>query len=128
MNKRIILKGNFDINKWEESEIENGTSTGRVIYKFNSKNELTGNASYIFYYLKHSRKNPLESHSLYTGFIVVEIEIDGKKETINIKDEGEFRDGKAVSKLTVIGNDSFTGEGSYEASHTGSSFELIISY
>lgn len=124
----IKIKGSFEFLKWDEAEVSNFTSTGNVKYKFICENDFTGKASYVFYYLEYNKNLPLESHSYYTGYIACKIIIKDVETTLIIKDDGEFKNGGANSKLTVINNNIYSGSGSYLASYESTMFELNLSY
>ncbi len=47
---------------------------------------------------------------------------------ITIKDEGEFKNGEAVSELTIVDSDKYNGKGNYRANHKSSSFFLEIQF
>ncbi|MEM9243110.1 MAG: DUF3224 domain-containing protein [Pseudomonadota bacterium] len=68
----------------------------------------------------------------YLGLLVISAELQDKKGSFILRDEGVFENGIATSSLKIMpgsGTNDFTGiagEGIYKASHTNSILELNI--
>ncbi|WP_085909512.1 hypothetical protein [Kiloniella majae] len=131
MAKTTKLSGTLKVLKWDEQDIKNNMSPVRVKYEFQSTEEDTrqsfiGDACYSFFYKVRSPENPLASHTLYSGFLSLSVELDGCASLLTFKDIGEFKDGTAISNLTSIENDQYRAHGSYTASPSKSEFTLVI--
>ncbi len=131
MSNTTKLSGTLKVIKWDEQDIETDMSAVRVQYEFQSSGEDTmqsfiGDACYSFFYKVQSPENPLASHTLYSGFLSLSIELDGHANRLTFKDKGEFKDGTTISSLTAIENNQYKAHGSYTASPVQSEFTLTI--
>lgn len=120
------ITGSMKVLKWEEQEVQHGSSIGRITYEFTSEITFKGHGSYVFNYLHLSKEEPLQSISIYKGFITLDILINNKNEQITLLDEGKFENGIANSQLKIIKSNNFSGHGNYQASHNQSNFTLTI--
>lgn len=122
---KTTYTGKLRLAGWEESIVESATSTTRIKYTISGESELNAQGSYGFYYHQQDKNNPLNSHATYSGFLVIPVIMDGTNEILLVKDEGEFRAGKARSNLVVI-SEKYQGLGFYQAGHDGGEFSLEV--
>ncbi len=124
------ITGHFKVLKWEESEIINQQSTASVHYDFyregKPQDRFQAKANYLFFYEEHSSDNPLKSHTHYTGHMAMHVILDGSDYLLQVKDQGEFKNGLASSNLKVLPNSLFEGDGNYQASHEDNNFKLVL--
>lgn len=131
------VKSKLKVLKWDESTIEQLNQDSKVsiaVVEYNLEGELAGKAkvNYQMFYSYADSNNHLKSSAQYLGLLIVTGELQDKRGTFVLRDEGTFENGIAKSSLKIVpgsGTGDFNriiGEGSYEASHTDSTFELDI--
>ena len=134
----VEVKSEFKIIKWDESTIEQLSSTSKIsnaIVEYALEGEISGKATvnYQMFYEYADIQNNLKSKAGYLGLLVISGSIRDKHGVFALRDEGTFENGVAASSLTILpnsGTDDFkliTGTGSYKASHTDSVLKLNIS-
>ncbi len=124
--KDIQLLGSFKITQWNEEKVINSVSFARVEYNFEVPQPFVGLSTYSIFYKYYSESEPLKSESIYTGFLQISTMLQGEQVDLCFKEEGDFVMGVAKSKLILINNDNYTGDGHYEASHDKSTFCITI--
>lgn len=109
MNETIL-----DVNSWNEPTIDNFSYTNsiniaQVKYSANGKLNGTMSATYVLHYKSYNPQELHTSKSTFSGFVIFEGEIYGKKGSVVFEEKGEHSEQGLYSKL-IIKENTATGD------------------
>ena len=131
-------KAPYDVKKWQEETIQQippSMKMTKASVGFGLRGEIEGTAAveYLMFYTNVDPKEQHKSTASYIGLMRIYGKISGKSGSFALADQGTFAAGIARSSLEIIegsGTGDFKrikGSATYEASHTGATFELDYS-
>ena len=131
------IKGTFTHKKWDEhpyEEIENRMKATKASIEFEFAGDIIGKANieYLMFYKSFDPSDPYKAIAEYLGLIRISGLLKGKPGSFVMKDNGKFDAGMAQSNLAIISGSGtgellkITGTGTYQANHSGCSWELDV--
>lgn len=106
-------QGIFTVSKWDEIQLETSSiSRASIIYEITGG--ITGKftVEYVMHYTHRDAMDPHNAAATFTGFMVFDGNVAGKKGTFVLEDKGAYTAAGPLSALTIkagTGTDGFTG-------------------
>lgn len=123
------LTGTFQITQWTETveqELANGTKLSNAIVEQNYEGDITG-TSQVNYQMYYGQ----DGNAVFNGFETITLASQEQQQTLVLKHDGQFNNGVATSKFTIVGSSedkNLIGQsGSFESIEGGKAKYIVTS-